>query len=176
MARRMSIEADLRALGLTVVGLEAEHHLDHFAEQIRDEIRERTPVFGDHPPKRDEPGIGEPGDLKASIVVDPIKSPGLRRVRSDDPKVIWAELGAKHFPEVAMFAQVAALHGGTGPTILEDAGIEHAQKHLRGELEKLAKLAAAGVPLAAQRAAVQRARGQRSAAFRAARGGRRRGR
>ena len=33
---------------------EIEHHLDEFAEQIRDEIKERTPVFGDHPPKRSE--------------------------------------------------------------------------------------------------------------------------
>ncbi|UXA06584.1 hypothetical protein KXD96_28000 (plasmid) [Mycobacterium sp. SMC-2] len=168
----MSLEAEIVAQFAGSV--EVEHHLDAFAKQIADEIRERTPLFGDRPPKREEPGIGEPGDLKASIQVSAIKSPGRRRVESRDPKVVWAELGAKHFPEIGMFAQVAALHGGTGPII--DAGIEHAQKHLRGEVEKLEKLTATGAhpaSIAAQKVAVARARGQRSAAFKAARGGRR---
>lgn len=158
----------------------AEHHLDEFAEQIRDEIRERTPVFGDHDPKRSEPGIGDPGDLKESIQVNPIKWPGRRRVESYDPKVFWAELGAKHFPEVGMFTQVVALHGGTGP-VIEDEGVNHAQHHLRDQLEHLEKLGAEGAlpsAIAAQKLAVEHARQGRSAAFKAARSapGRRRGR
>jgi hypothetical protein len=175
MAGWVSIESEIAAQ--SVGSLEVEHHLDEFAEQIRDEIKDRTPVFGDRPPKRGEPGIGEPGDLKESIQVSGIKSPGRRRVESDDPKVVWAELGTRHFPEIGMFAQVAALHGGTGPTIIEDAGVAHAQKHLREKLEHHEKLVATGAEaasIAAAKTAVTKARGQRSAAFRAARG--RRGR
>lgn len=166
--RLMGIEAEIAAQYL---GSElAERQLDEFCEQLVEEIRERTPIFGDHPPKRNEPGIGEPGDLKESIHVDPVKRPGRRRVGSDDPKAIWAELGAKHFPEVGMFAQVVALHGGTGPII--DEGVQHAQTKLRGEVERLDKLVAEGAlpaSIAAQRASVARARQGRSAAFRAAR-------
>lgn len=166
----MGIEAEIEAAYLGSA-LE-EHHLDEFAAQIRDEIKELTPVFGDHDPKRGEPGIGEPGDLKDSIVVSAIKWPGRRRVISYDPKVFWAELGAKHFREVGMFAQVVGRHGGTGP-VIEDDGINHAQHHLRGELKKLEGLTDP-VAIAAQRTAIANARLARSAAFKAARGPRRR--
>jgi hypothetical protein len=167
----MSIEEEFAA---TYLGSElAEHHLDKFAEQIRDEIKELTPVFGDHDPKRDEPGIGDPGDLKESIKVSPIKWPGRRRVGTEDPKAIWAELGAKHFPEVGMFAQVVGRHGGTGPII--DEGVNRAQEHLRGELKKLEGLTDPAA-IAAQRTAIAYARMGRSAAFRAARGSGGRGR
>jgi hypothetical protein len=167
----MSLEGEIFAQFVT--SAEIERHLDEFAEQIADEVRERTPVFGDHPPKRAEPVHGAPGDLKASIQVHPVKSPGHRRVQSDDYKVYWAELGAKHFPEVGMFAQVAALHGGTGPVIEE--GVREAQKRYRHEAEKLVKVIAEGdaAAIAVQRTALARATGARSAAFRAARGGRR---
>ena len=157
--------------------VELEHHLDKFAEQIRDEIRELTPEFGDKPPKRSGPGIGEPGDAKSAVRVGPIKSPGRRRVESNDPKAIWIELGSRHMPEYAPFAKVASIHGGTGPVI--DEGVGHAQSRLREEIEKLEKMTAEGATAAAiagQRSAVSRARGERSAAFTAARRGRRRGR
>lgn len=170
----MSIESEIAAQFAGAV--EVEHHLDEFSKQIADEIRDRTPEFGNLPPKRGEPGIGDPGDAKAAIQVSPIKSPGKRRVESDDPKAVWIELGAKHMPEYAPFAQVAALHGGTGPSILEDHGVQHAQKHLRERLEHVEKLAAEGAPpasIATAKLAVQRARMQRSAAFKAARSGRR---
>lgn len=173
----MSIEDEIA--GQLLGSIEAERHLDRFAHQIAEEIRDLTPIFGDHPPKRDEPGIGEPGDLKASIHVNPIARPGRRRIESDDPKVFWAEMGAKHFPEVGMFARVAALHGGSGPDFAE--AVEHAQSNYRREAQKLEKLVAEGNPgsIAAQRVALERARLQRSAAFKASRsrgGGRRRSR
>jgi len=166
----MSIESEVEAQILGSV--EAEHHLDRFAKQIADEVRELTPEFGDHPPKRNEPGIGDPGDLKESIQVSPLKRPGRRRVESHDPKALWAELGAKHFPEVGMFAQVAHRHGGTGP-VIEDDGVQHAQEHYRRSAASLAEAVAEGnaTSIAAARAAHALATQNRSAAFRAARGG-----
>lgn len=171
----MSIEEEILA-GMAGAA-EVEHALDRFAEQIRDEIRDLTPEFGDKPPKRGEPGIGEPGDAKSAVQVSGIKRPGHRRVESHDPKAIWIEMGSRHMPEYAPFAKVAALHGGSGPDLEE--GVEHAHSKLREELEKLEKLTAVGAAaeaIAAQRSVVSTARLQRSAAFRAARGSRGRGR
>lgn len=179
----MSIEAEIAAQFAGAI--EVEHAVQKFAEQIRDEIKDRTPVFDAEKDRRATPGIGEPGDLKDSIKVEHpprVTAVPTRRVISRDPKAIWAELGTRHFPEVGMFAQVAHLHGGTGPVI--DAGVAHAQGHLRRELETLAKLRAghAGTmrdavtksrSIAEQKRAVDQARLNRSAAFKAARGGRR---
>ena len=165
----MGIEAEIAAQ--FAGSLEVEHALDDFAAQIRDEIKDLTPTFGDKPPKRGEPGIGDPGDAKAAVQVSGVKGPGKRRVESDDPKAIWIEIGTRHMPEYAPFAKVAALHGGTGPVILEQ-GVHTAHMHLRGELEKLAKLKAenaAAHKITAQRKSVEQARQARSAAFKAAR-------
>jgi hypothetical protein len=170
----MGIEAELLKgiVGSTI----AEHALDEFAHELAEEIRDLTPEFDDHPPKRGEPPHGQPGDAKAAIEVKPM-GPGKRRIESRDYKAIWIELGSRHMPEFAPFGKVAALHGGTGPII--DEGINEAQHHLRHTLERLAKLGAEGASaesIAQQRLAVNQARQARSSAFKAARGGRRRGR
>ncbi|MBZ4574702.1 hypothetical protein [Mycobacterium avium] len=174
--RLMGIEADLRALGFTVEGdLGLEAALDEFCDKIIAHAKGLAPVFGDLPPKRDEPGIGDPQDYKNSIRQLPgHRKPGHRRVGSDDPKAVWIEFGSRHMPEYAVFTKTAKFFGGTGPIV--DEGIEHAQSTLRGELEKLEKLTAIGAAshhIAAQRRAVEQARAARSAAFKAARGGRR---
>lgn len=173
MSAESSIIADIE--GQFLGSLEAEHHLDKFAEQVRDYAKELAPVFGDLPPKRNEPEHGEPGDYKESITVSPIKHPGKRRVGSKDFKAIWIELGSRHMPEYAVFAKTAAYFGGTGPVFEE--GIVQAQGRLREHLETLAKLGATGATAAAlaeQHREVGRARQARSSAFKAARGPRRR--
>jgi hypothetical protein len=174
MAGGMSIEAEIAAQ--FAGSIEMEHELDKFADKVRDYARDLAPVFDEERDKRSTPGTGEEaGDFRNSIEVSGIKSPHHRRVGSDSPIALWQEVGTKHFPEMAIFAKTAKYFGGTGPII--EAGVAHAQSHLRGELEKLEKLTATGAAahqIAAQRASVERARGQRSAAFQAARG--RRGR
>lgn len=170
-----SIEAEIAAQ--FAGALEIEHELDKFAHQICDELKDRAPVFDSKRDKRATPGIGEEaGEFRDSIQVTPA-GPHRRRVGSQSPIALWQEVGTRHFPEMGIFAQVAALHDGTGP-VIEDVGIQHAQTHLREHLEKLEKLAAEGASaasIAAAKVAVERARGARSAAFRAARGGRGRG-
>lgn len=171
----MSIESEIAAqfAGAAEVKL----GVDKLAHEVADYAKSIAPVFGDQPPKRGEPGVGEPGDYKESIGVEAApgaKTPA-RRVISRDPKAIWVELGSRHMPEYAVFAKTAAHFGGTGPVIEE--GVDYAQGRLRGELKKLAEMTAAGASdagLAAQRSAVDQARLGRSAAFRAARGPRRR--
>lgn len=174
MAGRVSIEAEIAAQ--FAGALEIEHALDEFAEKVRDYARDLAPVFDAGKDKRSTPGTGEEaGEFKESIEVSGVKSPHHRRVGSDSPIALWQEVGTRHFPEMAIFAKTAKYFGGTGPII--EAGVAHAQSHLRGELEKLEKLVATGAAahqIAAQKASVERARGQRSAAFKAARG--RRGR
>ena len=168
----MSIEDEISA-GLGSV--EIEHELDTFCDKIIEYAKGLAPVFGDRDPKRGEPGIGEPGDYKDSIRQLPgHRKPGYRRVGSDDPKAIWIEFGSRHMPEYAVFAKTAKYFGGTGPDV--DEGVHHAQSTLRSALERLEKLTAEGAAahdIASGRRAVNEARAARSAAFRAARGGRR---
>lgn len=183
----MSIEAEIAAQFAGAV--EVEHAVEKFAHKVAEYAKSLAPVFGDLPPRRGEPAHGEPGDYRDSIKVEhPPRATAVptRRVISRDFKAAWIELGTRHMPEYAVFAKTAAYFGGTGPTI--DEGVEHAQGHLRRELETLAKLRAghAGTmheaiakskSIAEQKRAVDQARMTRSAAFKAARGGgRRRGR
>jgi len=173
MAGRVSIEDEISA-GLHAV--EIEHELDKFCDKVIEYAKGIAPVFGDLPPKRGEPSIGDPGDYKNSIRQLPgHRKPGHRRVGSDDFKAIWIEVGTRHMPEYAVFSKTAKYFGGTGPII--DEGVQRAQSHLRGELEKLDKLIAegAGQRITAQRRSVDQARAARSAAFNAVRP-RRRGR
>jgi len=169
----MSIESEIAA-GLHSV--EIEHELDKFAEEVRDHARGLAAVFGEsgRDDRRDAPPEGEPGDFRDSIEVGPSPKVGHRRVGSNSKIALWQEVGTRHFPEDAIFAKTAKYFGGTGPII--DEGVNEAQHHLRGELEKLEKLTAEGAAanhIASQRRAVNEARLARSAAFRAARGGRR---
>lgn len=179
----MSIETQLRGLGFTVEGdvVEAELALDEFCPQVVEYAKSLAPVFDSERDRRQTPGIGDPEDYKNSIKTTPV-GPGHRRVGSDDPKAVWVELGSRHMPEYAVFAKTAKYFGGTGPVVVSvgghDEGIEKAQHHLRGELERLEKLVATGAAvhqIKAQRLAVNQARVARSAAFNANRP-RRRGR
>lgn len=167
----MSIEDEI-ALGLNSLEIEAE--LDKFAHEVADYAKDLAPVFDPERDRRATPGIGEPEDFKNSIRVLPGGPVGHRRVGSDfDPIALWQEVGTRHMPEYAVFAKTASYFGGSGPII--DEGVQHAQKNLRGELEKLEKMAAEGAAahhIASQSRAVNQARLARSAAFRAARGGR----
>ncbi|PBA85411.1 hypothetical protein DKM27_24685 [Mycobacterium tuberculosis variant bovis] len=172
----MTIEAEIAA-GLHSV--EIEHELHKFAEKVRDYARDLAPVFGEtgRDDRRTAPPEGAPGDFRESIKVRTTGKPGHLRVGSNSPIALWQEVGTRHFPEDAIFAKTAKYFGGTGPII--DEGVQHAQGRLRGELERLEKLAAAGAGahhIAAQRRAVEQARTARSAAFKAARGRGRRGR
>ena len=180
----MTIEDTLRGLGFTVEGdiVEAELALDEFCLKVVDYAKGLAPVFDSERDRRATPGIGDPEDYKNSIEQFPRVGPGHRRVGSEDPKAVWVELGSKHMPEYAVFAKTGAYFGSTTAPVVSvgghDEGIEHAQHHLRGELETLAKLRATGAgyqAIRAQRIAVAQARTARSAAFNANRP-RRRGR
>lgn len=169
----VSIEAEIAA-GLHSV--EIEHELYKFAVKVRDHARGLAAVFGEtgRDDRRAAPPEGDPGDFRDSIKVSTTGKPGHLRVRSDDKIALWQEVGTEHFPEDAIFAKTAKFFGGTGPII--DEGVQDAQSHLRGELEKLEKLTAAGAAahlVEGQRRSVAQARLARSAAFKAARGPRR---
>jgi hypothetical protein len=172
----VSIEAEIAAQ--FAGALEVEHAVEEFAHKVADYAKTLAPVFGDKPPKRGAPPQGSPGDYRGSIKVEHPPRAGAtptRRVISRDHKAIWIELGTRHMPEYAVFTKTAKYFGGTGPII--DEGVQHAQHHLRGELERLAKLTATGAAadrIAAQRKSVESARTARSSAFKAARRGRRR--
>jgi hypothetical protein len=159
---------------------------DHLAGEVRDYAKSLAPVFGDLPPHRGSPPHGAPGDYKDSIkVVSHPTEPLGRRVISNDFKALWIEVGSRHMPEYAVFTKTAKYFGGTPPIL--SAGVQDAQHHLRGELEKLGKLMAtsavglkAGIAkaeaIAKQRRIVESARTARSQAFNAARSPRKRGR
>jgi hypothetical protein len=159
---------------------------DHLANEVRDYAKGLAPVFGDRDPRRGSPAHGEPEDYKNSIKVTAHPTEPLgRRVISTDFKALWIEVGNRHMPEYAVFTKTAAYFGGTPPILNE--GVRDAQHHLRGELEKLAKLSAmsavglkSGIEksraLTEQKHAVNRARNARSAAFKAARQPRGKGR
>jgi hypothetical protein len=148
-----------------------------------------SPVFDAGRDRRKDPGIGDPEDYKNSIHFELTKGrkgvPG-GRVGTNDPKAIWIEVGSRHMPEYAPAAKVAALYGDTtGPIFSE--GVMAAQAGLREALEHLAKARAghAGTLREAIKRAdgikrakngVAQARAARSAAFKANRSRRRRGR
>lgn len=157
---------------------------DHLAEEVAEKVKENAPVFSPEKGRRKTPPYGAPGAYRDSITVEhhPTEPLG-RRVISRDFKAIWIEVGSRHMPEYAPFTKAAAYYGAPGPIL--NQGVHDAQHNLRGELEKLAKLAAlpalglkAGIAkssaLTAQKATVARARNARSSAFQAARGPRKR--
>jgi hypothetical protein len=153
---------------------------DELANEVAERVKSYTPEFGDRDPRRSSPPYGEPGEAKAAIVVEPHPTEPLgRRVISRDYKAIWIEVGSRHMPEYAPFTKTAAYYGGTPPIF--DSGVRDAQHHLRGELEKLAKVMAfspvglkGGIAksraIADQKRSVNAARAARSQAFTAARG------
>lgn len=143
---------------------------DHGAE-IRDYWKALAPVFDGDKDRRKTPGLGEPGDYKGSIHTELVRrkdgKPGMR-VGTNDPKAIWIEVGTAHMPEYAPATQTAHhFHDTTGPVFSE--GVQEAQGKLREALETLAKLKESGADVKSARTAVSRARGERSAAFKASR-------
>lgn len=173
---RSAMKTDITVLAAT----------DHLANEVRDYAKGLAPVFGDKDPRRGSPAHGDPGDYRDSIETVPHPTEPLgRRVQSRDFKAIWIEVGSRHMPEYAVFTKTAAYFGGTPPIL--NQGVRDAQHHLRGELEKLAKLVAispiglkGGIAKASaitkQKQVVHNARAARSAAFHQARGPRKRGR
>ncbi|PIJ36737.1 hypothetical protein BMW24_003475 [Mycobacterium heckeshornense] len=177
----MNIEDEIAA-GLASAEVQAA--LDELAREVCDQVKALTPVFGDRPPHRAAPAEGEIGDARNAVHVEPLPDGG-RRVISRDKKAVWIEIGTRHMPEYAPFTKAAAMFGAEGgPSFsasgrdsMSDEGVAHAHAHLRGELERFAKLSAEGAAaheIAAAARSVQQARIARSAAFKAARG--RRGR
>lgn len=179
MACRVSAEdsvvADIAA-GLQTA--EVHHELKKLADEVCAQVKSQTPVFGDLPPHRNAPPEGDPGDARDAVHVEPTAD-GFR-VISRDKKAIWIEIGTAHMPEYAPFTKAAAMFGAEGgPSFsssgrdsMADAGVAHSHTHLRGELERLAKLSAEGAAaheIAAASRSVAQARLARSAAFRAAR-------
>jgi hypothetical protein len=179
----MSMESEILAeiMGAGLHEAEIGHALNELAGKVCEQVKEETPVFGDLPPHRTHPEEGDPGDARNAVHVEDLHgSLDTRRVISRDKKAIWIEIGTKHMPEYAPFTKAAAMFGSeTGPSFsasgrdsMADEGVSEAHEHLRGEVEKLAKLGATGAAahhLAAQRTAVAQARIARSAAFKAAR-------
>lgn len=184
MAIDFEFEALLRSAMKTDITVGAA--TDHLAGEVAAMVKSATPVFGDKDPRRGSPAHGDPGDARNAIKVEPHPNEPLgRRVISRDFKAIWIEVGSRHMPEYAPFTRAAAYFGGTPPIL--NQGVRDAQHHLRGELEKLAKLGAmsavglkAGIAksqaLTAQKHVVNQARTARSLAFHQARGPRKRGR
>lgn len=173
---RSAMKTDLTVMAAT----------DHLADEVRDYAKGIAPVFGDRDPRRGSPAYGEPEDYKNSIKVIPHPDEPLgRRVISNDFKALWIEVGTRHMPEYAVFTKTAAYFGGTPPILNE--GVREAQHHLRGELEKLAKVMTLGAvglkgglakskAIQEARSSVHSARQARSNAFKQAKGPRRRGR
>lgn len=176
MSMESGILADITAAGLHEA--EIEHALKHLADEVCEVVKEETPVFGDLPPHRTHPAVGDEGDARNAVHVEPIAD-GFR-VISRDMKAIWIEIGTAHMPEHAPFTKAATMFGSDkGPSFsasgrdsMSEQGVATAHEHLRGEVERLAKLGATGAAaheLAKARTSVAQARMARSAAFKAAR-------
>lgn len=175
----MTAEQDIIAeLSAGLHEAEVMHELHQLADKVCEQVKEETPVFGDLPPKRSAPAEGDIGDARNAVHVEPHGDD--YRVISRDPKAVWIEIGTAHMPEYAPFTKAAAMFGSTdGPSFsssgrdsMADEGVKHAHEHLRGEVERLAKLQATGAAahhIAAARKSVNQARVTRSAAFKAAR-------
>ena len=160
------------AKALTVA--EVEHHMDHLAHEMVEYGKEIAPVFADRPPHRSEPEDGEPGSYRDSIH-SINRGLSRRRIQSDDPKAAWIEYGTSHMPEYGVFGKMSEHFGGDGE-VVSDEGVQHAQHRLRHALESLAELRTSGDAraIADAEAHIVELRRARSAAFRAARGPRRR--
>jgi hypothetical protein len=171
----------LSKFGLTDEELDAEmarnpeviKGLQELGDQVRDYWKALAPVFDEERDRRKTPGIGEEGDYRDSIHTEAVRrkdgKPGMR-VGTNDPKAIWIEVGTAHMPEYAPATKTAHyFHDTTGPTFSE--GVQQAQGNLREALETLAKAKATGTSaeVKSAKSAVSRARGERSAAFKASR-------
>lgn len=119
MAIEFEFEALLIAAMKTDVTVMAATEL--LAEQVAEEVRLHTPVFGDRPPRRAVPMFGEPGDAREAVHVEMNPDEPLgRRVISRNFEAAWIEVGSKHIPEYAPFTKAAVQFGdNSGPTIIK---------------------------------------------------------
>lgn len=116
MAIDFEFEMLLRAAMATDVTVMAA--TDALANEVAEEVKSHTPVFGDKPARRSSPAYGDPGDAREAVKVVPHPNEPLgRRVQSNDFKAPWIEVGSSHMPEYAPFAKAAKNFGGTGPVI-----------------------------------------------------------
>lgn len=169
----LELDAAMKTNPLVIAGVE------ELAHRIEESLKDKAQVFGDRPPKRQGPPDPE-HPFKESIHTELIRTKDgmpAARVGSDSPIAMWQEIGTKHFPEDAIFAKTAAEFGDTtGPVMSEEVAQAHGK--LREALETLATLKAQGAAaehIARATKAVAAARQARTSAFKAARGGRRRG-
>lgn len=171
----------LSKFGLTDMEIDAEmardpkvlEELERLAHEVEDFWKGIAPVFDEDRDRRKTPPSGDSGAYRDSIHTELIRAKdGLpaARVGTDDYKAIWIELGSRHMPEYAPATQTAHYFGDTtGPRFSE--GVQQAQGKLREALEKLAKMKATDSSprdIKRQRSAVNQARAERSAAFKAA--------
>jgi len=178
----------LSRFGLTDAELDAEmlrspeviKGLEDLAHEVEEYWKGLAPVFDSDRDRRAEPPNDEPGAYRDSIHTEMTRSKNgapSARVGTNDYKAIWIEVGTAHMPEYAPATKTAHyFHDTTGPVFSE--GVQQAQGKLREALESLAKAKAAGTSaeVKSAKSAVSRARGERSAAFKASRGRGRRGR
>lgn len=147
--------------------------LEDLAHRVETSLKDKAPTFDavrdrrDAPPDPEHPFIDS---IHTELVRRRDGKPAAR-VGSDHYLAIPIELGDVHMPEMAIFAQTAAEFGDTQGPIFSH-GVQQAQGNLRQQLETLKQMKANGesrASIKAQQAAVTVARGERSAAFRAAR-------
>lgn len=177
----MSVEDELvAAITAELATTEVQLELHHLADQVCDQVKAETPVFGEMglDEHRKAPPEGEPGDAREAVHIEP-HGDGYRII-SRNHLAVMIEIGGEHMPEYAPFTKAAAMFGSTdGPSFsssgrdsMADHGVQHAHENLRSAVETYAKLRATGAAahhVAAARKNVAAARIARSAAFNAAR-------
>lgn len=171
----------LSKFGLTDMELDAEiardpkviEELQHLAHDVEEYWKALAPVFDSARDHRASPPNDVAGAYRDSIHTELIRKKDGKpaaRVGTNDYKAIWIEVGTAHMPEYAPATKTAHyFHDTTGPVFSE--GVQQAQGRLREALETLAKLKATGTSaeVKSQESVVKRARGERSAAFKASR-------
>jgi hypothetical protein len=156
--------------------------LEELAHQVEDYWKALAPVFDETRDRRASPPNDDPGAYRDSIHTELIRTKeGLpaARVGTNDYKAVWIEFGSLHMPEYAPATKTAHYFGDTkGPIVSvggPNEGINQAQAKYREAHEAYEKAKATGGDVKSARTELNRARGERSAAFNAARP-RRRGR
>ena len=151
------------------------------ANEAQEHWKDIAPVFGDRDPKRAAPPQEDPGAYRDAVEVGEIqhKKGLLPRIRvfNNDYKAHWIEFGAKHMPEYAPATNTDLAMGGDGkilttePLVAAQAAYSAAKRH-HESVKADQSASRSDRSLAAKE--LERARFERSQAFKAARG--RRGR
>lgn len=179
----------LSKFGLTDMELDAEiarnpevlKALEDKAKEVETFWKDISPVFDATRDRRANPPEDQPGAYRDSIHTQMIRErdgrPGAL-VGTNDYKAVWIEFGSLHMPEYAPATKTAHYFGDTkGPIVSVggvNEGINQAQVKYREAREAYEKAKATGSDVKNARTELNRARGERSAAFNAARPRRRR--